>query len=111
MGEYIVYLLNNTQNNCTYVGITNNIIRRLRQHNCIIKGGARYTKMKKGEGEWKLYGYVDNVDKNTALSIERKIKNMKTSGKTPIEKRVNSFNKLLVGFKITPSKISAGTNT
>ena len=36
--KYIVYLLTNTNNNYTYLGITNNSIRRLRQHNGEIKG-------------------------------------------------------------------------
>ena len=38
--DYIVYLLYNTCNNKTYLGITNNSRRRLRQHNGEIKGGA-----------------------------------------------------------------------
>ena len=51
--NYVVYLLVNTDNNRTYVGITNNSTRRLRQHNSEIKGGARYTTSQKGNGEWK----------------------------------------------------------
>ena len=54
---YIVYLLINTSNinNYTYLGITNNSIRRLRQHNGEIKGGAKYTHSFKGDGIWKYY--------------------------------------------------------
>ena len=35
---YSVYLLKNSCNNCTYIGSTNNLIRRLRQHNGEIVG-------------------------------------------------------------------------
>ena len=38
--DYNLYLLKHTKHNKTYLGITNNTKRRLRQHNCEIKGGA-----------------------------------------------------------------------
>ena len=38
--NYILYLLINTHNNYTYLGITNNSERRIRQHNGEIKNGA-----------------------------------------------------------------------
>ena len=41
--DYYVYLLINNVHNRTYLGITNNLKRRIRQHNCEIKGGAKYT--------------------------------------------------------------------
>ena len=44
--EYNLYLLKHTIHNKTYLGITNNLKRRLRQHNCEIKGGAKYTTRK-----------------------------------------------------------------
>ena len=48
--EYIIYLILNNKNALTYVGITNNPERRIRQHNGEIKGGAKYTSLKKGNG-------------------------------------------------------------
>ena len=50
MNNFIVYLLINTSNKYTYLGITNNSARRIRAHNGEIKGGARYTKLRKVNG-------------------------------------------------------------
>ena len=52
---YIVYLLTNTNNNYTYLGITNNSIKRLRQHNGEIKGGAKYTQNNR---PWKSNSWI-----------------------------------------------------
>ena len=89
--NYVVYLLNNSCNNKTYLGITNNSERRLRQHNGELKGGAKYTKAFKGEGCWNYYLKIPNLSKSRALSIERTAKNLrkKAKGKTSIEKRLD----------------------
>ena len=90
---YIVYLLINTDNNnnYTYLGITNNSYRRLRQHNGEIKGGAKYTRSFKGEGMWIYYLKIKNLTKSEALSIERTAKNKqkKAKGNKSIDKRLN----------------------
>ena len=98
--NYIVYLLINTSNNCTYVGITNNPEQRIRKHNNIISGGARYTKMKKQSGTWIYYGFILGLDKSSALSIEKKIHihSRKTYGETPLEKRINCINNILKNY-------------
>lgn len=95
--NYLVYLLVNNKNNCTYIGCTNNSTRRLRQHNGELVGGAKYTTMRKGEGEWSYFGQICNLDKHTALSIEKKIqkRSRKTTGCSPLDKRLNCINKLL----------------
>ena len=41
--SYVVYVLL-CADNTLYTGITNNIAKRLRQHNGEIKGGAKYTR-------------------------------------------------------------------
>ena len=91
LNNYIVYLLYNTCNNKTYLGITNNSKRRIRQHNGEIKGGAKYTNAFKGDGCWKYYLKIFNLNKSQALSIERTAKNLRkrAKGKTPIEKRLD----------------------
>lgn len=95
--NYVVYLLINNCNNCTYIGSTNNSIRRLRQHNGELVGGAKYTKAMKKDGEWLYYGTINNLTKHLALSIEKKIqkRTKKSKGKNPLERRINCINKLL----------------
>jgi predicted GIY-YIG superfamily endonuclease len=95
--NYLVYLLINTHNKCTYVGITNNLQRRIRQHNGDLVGGAKYTKMKKAEGIWEIFGTITNLTKSQALSLEKKIhiRTKKTKGSTPLDKRLNCIAGLL----------------
>jgi len=95
--DYIVYLLIHTTSNKTYIGITNNPEKRLRMHNGEIKGGAKYTTINAKDGKWCYYGFILNLSKSIALSIEKKIHihSRKTYGKTPLEKRINYINYLL----------------
>ena len=97
MNNYLVYLLVNTMNNCTYIGCTNNSIRRLRQHNGELVGGAKYTSCKKENGVWYYFGNILNLEKCQALSIEKKIqkRSRKTKGSSPLNKRLNCIAKLL----------------
>lgn len=101
MDDYILYVLINTSNNCTYVGITNNPEQRIRKHNGEIVGGAKYTKIKKGSGKWEYYGFILGLNKSDALSLEKKvhIHSRKTYGVTPLDKRINYINKLLLSYK------------
>lgn len=99
MNDYNVYLLKNTNNNRTYVGITNNLERRIRQHNGEIKGGAKYTRNFKGNGIWQYHMYIKNLTKVESLSLERSIKNTKSTIKgTPLEKRIDAIHKYMHKF-------------
>ena len=99
--DYIIYLLINKSNKCTYVGITNNPEKRIRKHNGEIVGGAKYTKLKKGNGIWEYYGFILGCDKHEALSIEKKIhiRTKKTKGTNPLEKRINCINHILKDYE------------
>lgn len=68
------YILYNDTNNSTYNGYTNNLERRLRQHNKEIKGGAKYTTRQ--DVQWKYLVTIESEDftYNTALSHEWSIK-------------------------------------
>lgn len=97
--SYVVYVLINSINNKTYIGITNNTERRIRQHNKELIGGAKYTTNNKGNGVWLYYGFIKNLNKNMALSFEKKIKikSKKMSG-TPIEKRLKAINYIITDY-------------
>jgi predicted GIY-YIG superfamily endonuclease len=68
------YILANAPDN-TYNGYTNNLQRRIRQHNSEIKGGARCTS---GRGPWEYLAIITSNDeaftKQRALSLEWHIK-------------------------------------
>ena len=100
MNNYIVYLLINTNTKHTYLGITNNSARRIRQHNGEIKGGAKYTHAKKCGGIWKYHLKISNLTKRESLSMERSAKNLrkKAKGKTPLEKRLYALLPLMGKF-------------
>jgi predicted GIY-YIG superfamily endonuclease len=99
--NYIIYLLYNTKSNCTYVGITNNPNRRIRQHNGELVGGAKYTTSKKGDGEWMYYGYIENLDKSLALSLEKRIqiKSRRMKGINPLERRLAAIKEILSNYE------------
>ena len=88
--NYYVYLLKNTHNNRTYLGITNNLERRLRQHNDEIKGGAKYT-ISKGPG-WKhiclVCGFRNKIE---ALQFEWAVKHAPPRNKGGIKCRIKKL--------------------
>ena len=81
--EWVVYILRSwTKPNMMYVGCTNNIVRRLRQHNGLISGGAKYTRAYK---PWCLAALVPVENQSDALSLEywAKAKNYKSKAGIP----------------------------
>lgn len=69
MSSYVCYLL--ASGNRTYIGITNNLHRRIRQHNQEIKGGAKYTRGR----QWRVVCYVGHFPtKSEAMRFEWRFK-------------------------------------
>jgi len=109
MTHYYVYLLESS-NGSTYVGATIDLNRRLRQHNGIIKGGAKRTTGIVNKGEtWKRNCYVSGFpDWKSALQFEWRWKHLTrkiTSKMKPIEKRIQALNQLLTLDKSTSNAI------
>uniref|UniRef100_A0A6C0HV29 GIY-YIG domain-containing protein n=1 Tax=viral metagenome TaxID=1070528 RepID=A0A6C0HV29_9ZZZZ len=79
--KWYCYILRNKQSryaHLTYNGSTNHPIRRLRQHNEEISGGARYTHGR--GGGWEIYALLSGFpDHKNALSCEWRMKH--TNGK------------------------------
>jgi predicted GIY-YIG superfamily endonuclease len=71
MSKWCVYLLVNERGR-TYVGSTTDPLRRLRQHNGELTGGARSTNQK---GPWKLYCYLSGFQtRSEACRWEKLVK-------------------------------------
>jgi predicted GIY-YIG superfamily endonuclease len=101
MSQYIVYLLTNSVSNRTYLGITNNPKRRIRQHNGELKGGAKYTHSFKGDGYWDYKLHITNLSKSQALSIERTIKNKRNQfrGKEGLSKKIDTLSQMSTQYE------------
>lgn len=97
---YIICSTNANFSNSTYNGSTNNLIRRLRQHNGELVGGAKATR---GKGPWIYIAIWDGFSSHReALSCEWRIKHPTNSRKRPqryngIRGRIDSLN-LLIGL-------------
>lgn len=91
------YLLENDHDATkTYNGYTNNIKRRIRQHNGIIKGGAKYTG-RYGNNTWKYIAIVSGFPTMVeALRCEWKIKHPTGKRVRPI--RYNSPSGRITGL-------------
>ena len=69
---YLVYIIKSKDKGITYIGMTNNFYRRLRQHNQEITGGAKYTKKSK---HWIPIMIIDGfLCKRDALQCDWRLK-------------------------------------
>ena len=87
------YLLVSDSNKNTYVGVTTNIFRRLRQHNGYLKGGAKRTRSNR---PWYLFAYAHLNDRCSALRCEYKLK--KVNG---FEKRLKLLREICAKNSVT----------
>lgn len=94
---YSCYLIENDKS--TYVGITNDKLKRLRQHNCEISGGAKYTTFK-GPG-WNYVCTINNLDKISAMQLEWAIKHEPPMNASGIVNRVRKIVSVLNKEKFT----------
>jgi predicted GIY-YIG superfamily endonuclease len=98
MSNYVYLLL--SSDNCTYVGATNDLDRRLRQHNKEIAGGAVATTSKVLKGEaWIRVAHVRGFpDRQAALQFEWRWKHLSRQVSMsiyPLKRRMIALKKLL----------------
>ena len=69
---FLVYLLKS--DNKSYIGYTNDFFKRWKQHNCILKGGAKYT-TRNNKHPWEPICIIDGfICKKEAMRCEWKLK-------------------------------------
>ena len=68
MYQYYIYIMTNQNNNVLYIGVTNNLIRRVYEHKQNIFGG--FTNKYKLH---KLVYYSDTNDINDAIAHEKRM--------------------------------------
>ena len=109
--SFFVYLLLSSDN-CTYVGATVDLDKRLRQHNKEIKGGAIATSNKVLKGEtWIRVAHIKGFpDWQAALQFEWRWKQLsrkiQTTVKEPLERRLKAL-KFLLDLERPTSKAKA----
>ena len=82
--QYYVYILASENNNAVYVGVTNNLIRRVYEHkNDFVKGFTQKYKIHK------LVYYEETTDVTNAIVREKQLKSWCRDKK---EKLINKFN-------------------
>ena len=85
---WIFYIIKN--NNCTYAGVSPDPVRRLRQHNGEIKGGAKYT-TSKGAG-WEHVCLVKGFqNKIQSMQFEWAVKHVKPRDSGGITNRISKL--------------------
>jgi len=96
-GSWYTYML--VCDNKTYVGMTNNLDRRLRQHNGEISGGAKYTH----GGQWRRHVFVTGFqDKIAALRFEWRWKyftKKRSRAATATDRRMGALNDTMEFYK------------
>ena len=99
--KYIVYLLVNYSNQRTYLGVTENLEKKIREHNNYKINKIPYTKKYKEKGIWICCLKIANLFRYEALSIERLVKNKRMGNKDTyfLKKRLNSILPTIRNYK------------
>jgi predicted GIY-YIG superfamily endonuclease len=116
--KYLCYILSSNDSSKTYVGITNNMDRRLRQHNGELVGGAKYTNIGR---PWRISAIITGFENHQqVLQFEWALKYMTKTIKrykisenkyrkyfTPTQVRGKALVKLINKEKWTSNSINA----
>ena len=87
-GRYYVYLITNWNNKVMYVGVTNNLERRIYEHkNKLIKGFTKKYNVNK------LVYFEETQDITAAINREKEIKKWRREKKNQLVKKINPTRK------------------
>lgn len=89
---WYLYLLWNSRLNRTYLGVTTDPKRRLRQHNKEIKGGAKSTS--KGAPDWQMFCMIEGFGSQSEVMRWEKIIKLRCKG---LESRAMALKELTWG--------------
>ncbi|MBI4399049.1 MAG: GIY-YIG nuclease family protein [Candidatus Omnitrophica bacterium] len=86
MREYYIYILANRRNGTLYTGVTNNLLRRVREHKeGLIKGFTQKYKINK------LVYFESGEDVRDAIEAEKKIKHWNRKWKLELIQKENPY--------------------
>ena len=84
MNEYFVYIITNKHNSTYYIGVTNNLERRIYEHkNKLIEGFSKKYNL------FKLIYYENYNNINSAIRREKQLKNWHRDWKINLIKTIN----------------------
>ena len=82
--NYYVYILTNWNNKVVYIGMTNNLERRIYEHkNALLDGFSKKYNLKK------LVYFEQTIDVNAAIAREKEIKKWRREKKNTLVEKVN----------------------
>ena len=85
--EWHVYVLYSVTLDRTYVGISVDPQRRLRQHNGELRGGAKSTRMSK---DWQIHKLIGPLDsRSTATRVEYHLKKLNKEERLSYEHKID----------------------
>lgn len=98
---YCYIIISKSHNDYTYIGTTNNLEKRLDQHNGKLIGGAKSTKK---YNDWEYYKIIEFDDNKNAMSFEWYMKHYKTNNnkwrhvKPGLDNKLSRLNELVVNY-------------
>jgi len=103
MKTYYVYIITNKYNKVFYIGVTDNLIRRIFEHkNKLVEGFSQKYNLNK------LIFYEETNDINEALKREKQLKNWHRAWKINLIKEKNpDFKELSLGWYEGDSEINS----
>ena len=85
MNTYYVYIISNKKNGTIYIGVTNNLLKRIREHkNKELLGFSQKYSLNK------LVYYENTSDIRSAIKREKQLKNWKRQWKIDLIEKTNS---------------------